>query len=103
MTFDMNKAAALLHIADKAVQWPNLKGLHDRAMDELQELSKDAGEELADKRVRAKAKAEEEAAKLAAEAAAEAEKQAAKEAQQAEFAKTQKSESLTTSDAARRL
>ena len=32
---DWNKAYALLHICDKARQWPHLQWLHDHAMGEL--------------------------------------------------------------------
>jgi hypothetical protein len=35
---DFDKAATLLHIADKAKQWPRLKPLHDAAMVELEAM-----------------------------------------------------------------
>ena len=57
----------LLRIADLANQWPNLKPLHDLAMDDLVEANEGAKKELV-KRTEAKAKAKAEAdAKAAAE------------------------------------
>ena len=35
---DFQKAAMLLHVCDKAKNWPNLKPLHDAAMAELIDL-----------------------------------------------------------------
>ena len=47
---DFNKAAMLLHVLDKAKNWPgDLKGLHDAAMFELREINAEALEELADR------------------------------------------------------
>lgn len=54
---DYNNAGLLLHIIDKAKDWPTqLKGLHDKAMKDLMKMSKTAGNELV------KEKAEEDAA-----------------------------------------
>ena len=72
MTTDINKAATLLHIVEKASQSPALKNLRNLALSDLVEMDEDAEEELAE---RAKKAAEE-----AAAAKAKADKEAAKEA-----------------------
>ena len=41
---DWNKVYALLHICDKARQWPQLQWLHDHAMGELGKLKPDASQ-----------------------------------------------------------
>ena len=67
----------LLQTCDLAKQWPNLRAIHDLAMDDLMETNAAAQEEI-DKRAEAKAKADAEAAaKVAAAAKAVADKQAA--------------------------
>ena len=74
-----NETLALLQICDLAKEWPNLKAMHDLAMDELNKLNLDAQKELAR---RAEVKAKEEAAakaKAAAEAKAEAERRSTAE------------------------
>ena len=71
---DHNRAAMLLAVMDKAKQWPNLKGVHDAAMYELEELNKEALEEAAE---RAKA-AEEAKVEAAAREAARVEREAKK-------------------------
>ena len=35
---DLDRAATLLHVADKAKQWPRLKAIHDAAMAELEAM-----------------------------------------------------------------
>ena len=41
----MERAGMLLDICDKAKNWPNLKALHDSAMEELQSISNEIGKE----------------------------------------------------------
>lgn len=92
MSDDMNRAGLLLHICDLASQWPKLNGLTSLAMAELEEMSKSAEEELADRRAKAKQKAEDEAAKKQAELAAQAkaeEEDAARKAEASERARAQ--------------
>ena len=111
MSVDYNKAFMLLSVVDKAKNWPNLQGLHDLAMNELQDTAKKAGEELAKIRAEAKAKADEEAAKAKADADAVAKKLADEEARNQKLAADNAARqdrsvgagSITTSDAERRL
>ncbi len=120
MTVDLNRAGMLLHIVSKAKDWPNLKGIHDIAMAELEDMSKHAAQDLAEIRADEKARADEEAAKVAAAAEAKRQKAAdelkaqeeaqAKAAEQAKQAPKPKldpvpvgAQSATESDAARRL
>lgn len=125
MSVDLNKAGMLLHIASKARDWPNLRGLHDIVMAELEDMSKEAAQELADMRVEAKAKADAEAnaqaaaaieaiakAKADEEAAAQKEIDDAKQVEQSKKALDDASaaqpsllggDATTTSDSARRL
>jgi hypothetical protein len=39
---DWNHAASLLHVAEKAHQWPQLHGLRDMALKELQKVHDEA-------------------------------------------------------------
>lgn len=74
MHFD--RIAALLHIAEKTVQFPQLRNIHNAAMHELQEEhNKEAGEFLAEQRAKAEEKRQ----------ADEEEKQAAYKREQAEL------------------
>lgn len=38
MSYDFGKAAMLLHVCDKAKGWPELRPLHDTAMQELRQM-----------------------------------------------------------------
>lgn len=53
---DLNKAAMLLHVCDKAKNWPLLKGVHDAAMHELGLLNAEALNEAKEREEEAKAK-----------------------------------------------
>ena len=75
MSYNFERVGLLLHVADLIRQWPNLNGIQDRVMDELQEISIGCKKEMDEKRAAAKAKAEEEAAAYAEQKRLEAEQE----------------------------
>lgn len=71
---DHNKAAMLLHVLDKAKNWPNLKGIHDAAMHELGLLNGEALEEAAERAEAAKKARAEADAKIVAQTKSDADR-----------------------------
>ena len=72
MSYNFERVGLLLHVADLVRQWPNLNGVQDRVMAELQDISNECKAEMEKKRADDKAKAEAEAAAYAEQKAAEA-------------------------------
>lgn len=67
MAIDWNHIASLLHVAEKAAGWPTLQGIRDKAHAELDDINKEAAEEMKAIREKlAKAAAEAEAKRAAA-------------------------------------
>lgn len=63
MTYSFERAGLLLHVVEKAHGHPKLTGIHDAAMDELEQMSHEAADGVALARAERQKKAQAEAAK----------------------------------------